>query len=130
MSQKSPTYTAAIKFKKGAIGKTGGSFEIECPYHFNIIIHGSKGSVINEKYYTKELFKGQEDFQKFNCTLINSGEVSHHPFSGLVNAFVDDIDKGIDSRISLDFGFKVHEVALAIDKSVQTGKPVTLPLQP
>lgn len=123
-----PTYTAVLKFKKGAIGKTGGSFEIECPYYFNIMIHGSKGSVINEKYYSKELFRGQEDFQEFNCTLINSGEVSHHPFSSVINAFVNDIDKDIDSRISLDFGFKVHEVALAIDQSVKTGKPVTLPI--
>ena len=123
-----PTYTAALRFKNGGIGKTGGSFEIECPYHFNIIIHGSKGSVINEKYFSKELFGGQEDFQTFNCTLINSGEVSHHPFSSVINAFVDDIENNVNSRIDLDFGFKVHEVAIAIDRSIETGKPVTLPL--
>ncbi len=123
-----PTYTASLKFKGGAIGRTGGSFEIECPYLFNIIVHGSKGSVVNDKFFSKEVFQGQEDFQAFNCTLINSGEVTHHPFGQVINAFVNDIDKGVDSRIGLDFAFKVHEVALAIDKSAETGKPVKLPL--
>jgi len=123
-----PTYTAILKFKNGAIGKTGASFEVECPYVFNIIIHGSKGSILNEKYFSKEIFKGQEDFQTFNCKLINSGEVSHHPFTEVVNAFVDDIDNDVDSKIRLDFGIKVHELALAIDSSLETGKSVKLPI--
>jgi predicted dehydrogenase len=123
-----PTYTSIIKFKNGIIGKTGGSFEIESPYFFNIIIHGSKGSVINDKFYTKEIFAGQEDFQKFNCTLINSAEVSHHPFTAAVNAFVNDIDNDVDSLIRMDYGIKVHELALALDLSADTGKPVKLPL--
>ena len=123
-----PTYTSILKFKNGAIGKTGGSFEIESPYVFNIIIHGSKGSVMNEKFFSKEVFAGQEGYQSFNCTLINSGEVSHHPFKTLVNALVEDIDNDTDSLIRLDYGIKVHELALAIDLSAETGKPVKLPI--
>ncbi|MGM0366488.1 MAG: Gfo/Idh/MocA family protein [Actinomycetota bacterium] len=123
-----PTYTSVLKFKNGAVGKTGGSFEIESPYVFNIIIHGSKGSIINEKFYTKEIFTGQEGYQTFNCTLIDSGEVSHHPFSAVVDALVDDIDSDKDSLIRLDFAIKVHELALAIDISAETGKPVKLPI--
>lgn len=123
-----PTYTSILKFKNGAIGKSGASFEIESPYVFNIIIHGSKGSVLNEKFFSKEIFKGQEDFQTFNCKLINSGEVSHHPFTNVVSALVNDIDNNIDSLISLDYGIKVHELALAIDLSAETGKHVKLPI--
>ncbi len=123
-----PTFSASVKFKNGAIGKTGGSFEIECPYVFNIMIHGSKGSILNEKFFTKDIFAGQEDFQTFNCTLINSGEVTHHPFGQLVDAFVEDIDNDKDSKIRLDYAIKVHEVGLAIDRSIETGEIVKLPI--
>lgn len=123
-----PTYISVLKFKNGAIGKTGGSFEIESPYFFNIVIHGSKGSILNDKFYSKELFAGQEGYQSLNCTLINSGEVSHHPFSAIVDAFVEDIENDVDSKIRLDFTIKVHEVCLAIDKSAETGRVVKLPL--
>jgi len=123
-----PTITASVKFKNGAIGKTGGSFEIESPYTFNIMLHGSKGSILNEKYYSKEIFAGQEDFQKFNTTLVNSGEVSHHPFGSCINAFVDDILNDVDSNVRLEYGIKVHEVCMAIDRSAETGEKVRLPI--
>jgi predicted dehydrogenase len=117
-----------VKFKNGTIGRTGASLEVKSPYFFNIIVHGSKGSVLNEKFFTNEFFAGQEGYQTFNCTLINSGEAEHHPFSTTIDAFINDIDNNIDSRIRLDFGIKVHEVAFAIIKSAATGKPVKLPL--
>jgi predicted dehydrogenase len=123
-----PTFSASVKFKNGAIGKTGGSFEIECPYVFNIMIHGSKGSILNDKFFTKDVFAGQEGFQDFNCTLINSPEVTHHPFPQVINAFMDDIVNDNDSKIRLDYGIKVHEVGLAIDKSIETGEIVRLPI--
>ncbi|MDD3777533.1 MAG: Gfo/Idh/MocA family oxidoreductase [Actinomycetota bacterium] len=123
-----PTVSASLKFKNGAIGKTGGSFEVECPYYFNIMIHGSKGSILNEKYFTKEIFAGQEGFQTFNCTLINSAEVSHHPFGRVIDAFMEDIINDKDSLIRLDYGIKVHEVCLAIDKAIESGEKVKLPL--
>ena len=124
----SPTYASVVKFKNGTIGRTGASLEVTCPYFFNIVIHGSKGSILNEKFFTKEFFAGQEGYQSFNCTLINSGEVTHHPFTATIKAFMDDIDHGHDSRIRLDFGIKVHEVAFALIKSAKTGQPVKLPL--
>jgi predicted dehydrogenase len=117
-----------VKFKNGIIGKTGASFVISTPYNFNLIIHGTKGSVQNEKFFTKELFAGQEGWQTLNCTLINSGDVSHHPFHGIINAFVEDIDNDVDSGIRLDFGIKVHEVCSAIDRSAETGEVVKFPI--
>lgn len=124
-----PSFSSIVKFKNGTIGRTGGSFEIECPYTFNIILHGSKGSVINDKFYSKELFKGQEKWQTFASTKPDSGLVEHHPFQAMVNTFIDyinDKDDAID--INMDFAFKVHELALAIDKSAESGEIVKLPL--
>jgi predicted dehydrogenase len=124
-----PTYTSIVKFKNGAIGRTGGSFEIESPYIFNIIIHGSKGSVVNDKFYSTEIFKGQENWQMFTSTKPDSGHVEHHPFKAMVNTFIDYIDgKGNAEDINIDFAIKVHELALAIDKSAEIGKVIKLPL--
>jgi len=92
------------------------------------MIHGNKGSILNDKYFTRDIFNGQEDFQKFNSTLVNSGEVSHHPFGSLINAFIDDILNDVDSNIRLEYGIKVHKVCLAIDKSAETGEKVRLPI--
>ena len=92
------------------------------------MLHGSKGSILNEKYYSKEIFAGQEDFQKFNTTLVNSGEVSHHPFGSCINAFIDDILNDVDSNVRLEYGIKVHEVCMAIDRSAETGEKVRLPI--
>ena len=109
-------------------GKQAAVSKLNHPYHFNIIVHGSKGSILNDKFFTKEIFAGQEGYQDFNCTLMNSGEVSHHPFSAIVDSFVEDIENNVDSKLRLDFTVKVHEACLAIDLSAATGKPVKLPL--
>jgi predicted dehydrogenase len=124
-----PTYASVLKFKNGAIGRTGGSFEIECPYIFNIILHGSNGTVVNDKFYSKQMFRGQEDWQTLAATKPDSGHVSHHPFPAMVNALVEYVDgKGSAADVNIDFAIKVHELALAIDQSAGTGKPVSLPL--
>jgi predicted dehydrogenase len=123
-----PTVSASVKFKNGAIGKTGGSFEIVSPYLINIIIHGSKGSVINDQFYTREVFAGQEGYQTFNCELLKKGEVEHLAFGKVIDSFVDDIVNDVDSKIRLDYAIKVHEVCMAIDKSIDTGEKVILPL--
>jgi UDP-N-acetyl-2-amino-2-deoxyglucuronate dehydrogenase len=123
-----PTYAAVVKFKNGAIGRTGASLEVSSPFYFNIMIHGTKGSILNEKFYTKEFFPGQKGYQFFNCSLIDTGEAYRHAFSATIDAFIEDIENDIDSRIRLDFGLKVHEVAFALIKSAETGKPIKLPL--
>jgi len=123
-----PTVTASVRFKNGAIGKTGGSFEIESPYLINIMIHGSKGSILNEKFYSKDVFAGQEGYQTFNCELLTKGEVEHLAFGEVIDAFIDDITDDRDSKIRLDYALKVHEVCMAIDRSIETGEKVKLPV--
>jgi predicted dehydrogenase len=123
-----PTYASVVKFKNGAIGRTGASLEVTSPFFFNIVVHGTKGSILNDKFYTKDFFAGQEGYQAFNSSSINLGEAYPNAFLAAIDAFIIDIDQDIDSRIRLDFGIKVHEVALALIKSAETGKPVKLPL--
>ena len=123
-----PTYAAVVKFRSGKIGKTSCSFENECPYALNILLHGSKGSVLNEKFYTKEWFPGQKGWQQFNTTFADSGDVAHHPFQGMVDDLAVAIVEDKEAGANIHEAYKSHELCLAIDRSIETGQPVKLPL--
>ena len=125
-----PTYAAVVKFKSGKIGKTGCSFENECPYVMNIILHGSKGAVLNEKFYTKEWFPGQEGWQQFNTTYLDSGDVTHHPFKEMVDDLAEALVNNKEATANIHEAYKSHEICLAIDRSIETGQKVKLPLAP
>jgi len=125
-----PTYVAILKFKNGAVGKTSCSFEIESPYDMNFILHGSKGSVRNDNFFIKDLFPGQTGWQKFETVMPESGAVSHHPFKYLVDDFLDALDKGHQPMLNIDEMFKTHELCMAIDRSLESGEAVVLPLKP
>ena len=123
-----PTYAAVIRFRNGKIGKTGCSFENECPYVMNIILHGSKGSVLNERFYSKEWFPGQEDWQAFRSTFLDSGDVVHHPFQEMVDDLADALVHDGQTLADIHSAYASHEICLAIDRSIETGQPVRLPL--
>jgi len=123
-----PTYAAVVKFKDGKIGKTGCSFENECPYVMNIIIHGGKGSVLNEKFYTKQWFPGQQNWQNFSAIFLDSGDVTHHPFKEMVDDFAEALVNNKEATANIHEAYKSHEICLAIDRSIETGQIVKLPL--
>jgi predicted dehydrogenase len=124
-----PTYAAIVKFENGSIGKTGTSFEVESPYVMNVVLHGPGGSVYNERFFTKEWFAGQTGWQTFNTVFLESGDVKHHPYKGMIDEFVDSLEAGRECENNIHSAFRSHEVCLAIDRSLDTGRAVALPLQ-
>jgi predicted dehydrogenase len=125
-----PTYMATVRFEDGSIGKTSCTYEIESPYFMNFILHGSKGSVINRRFYFKDLFPGQTGWQDFETIMPDSGAVSHHPFQELMDDFIDGVEKGGDTVLNIDETSKTHELCIAIDRSMEANEKVTLPLSP
>jgi predicted dehydrogenase len=59
----------------------------------------------------------------------DSGSVMDHPFSPGLTHLINCIEEGRDTDISLSSTLNVHEALLAIDQSVEEGRPVSLPLQ-
>ena len=124
-----PTYAAIVKFKNGVIGKTASSYEIAAPYHTNFCFYGSKGTIRNEKFFLKETFPGQTDWQKFETVLVDSRLVSHHPFQPAIDDFIKAIsDKKHKNIGNIEETYKTHELCYAIEKSMESGKIVKLPL--
>ena len=125
-----PTYTAAVKFTNGAVGKTSCSYEIESPYMVNTVIHGSKGSVHNDRFYSKEMFPGQTGWERFETVMPDSPAVSHHPFHDLIADFIGAVEGGGTTVLNIDETFKTHELCVAVDRSMESGETVKLPLKP
>ncbi len=123
-----PNVVAAVKFASGAIGKLSASFECKMPYNFNIDLLGSQGTIRGNKLYSKTLLPGQTNFAEIPTILPDSGDVSHHPFKGEMAHFAECIRSNRESHCNVEDAYKTHEVCLAVDRSVETGQPVSLPL--
>ena len=123
-----PHVVAAVKFANGAIGKVSSSLECRTPYIFNIELLGDQGTLRNNRLFSKKLMPGQTDYAEIPTILPDSGDVTHHPFQGQIDHFVDCILQNRESHCNLDDAVKTMEVCFAIDESAATGRPVRLPL--
>jgi predicted dehydrogenase len=123
-----PSQVAVLRFKNGCIGKVGSSFEIDMPYVFNVFLHGTEGAIRNDKLFSRKRFPGLTGFMTLPTVMPDSGDVSHHPFQGEIDHFVECVLKDKESDLNVEDAVKTHEVCLAIDLSAERGKPVRLPL--
>ena len=53
--------------------------------------------------------------------LPNSGAVSHHPFQGEIDHFLDCIIEGKESHVNVHDGVNTHRALFAIDRSCAEG---------
>ena len=119
---------ALVRFANGMSGKVGACTEQWMPYQFNIDILGTDGGLRDDRFYTRKM-PGTLGWSTFPTILPNSGSVSHHPFPGEVNHFIDCIRDGVESHASLRDAVNSHEACFAADRSSAAGGvPVALPL--
>lgn len=120
---------AIFKFQSGIVGKVSALFDCEMPYAFNIDLAGTEGTLRDNRVWSKGLFPGQNDWAVFPAILPTSGDVSHHPFDGEIDHFVECILQNRESHCNVADTFRTHELCMAIDRSIaEGGKPVRLPL--
>jgi len=124
------TITFIARFKDGAMGKVCTSYDVHCPYIYNLELFGENGTIRNNHLWSKKSFPGQEDWITIPTTTPDSGDVTHHPFPGEVNHFIDCILKKEKTIVSLDDALKTFEIIEAADRSAQQGgKPISLPFE-
>ena len=113
-----------VKFAGGAIGKLSSVFDVQCPYQFNVDLLGDKGTIRDNRIFAKEFFAGQTGWIDVPTIRPDSGDVTHHPFQGEIDHFVECVQSGKESHVNLADAAKTHEVCYALEQSSQTGKPV------
>ena len=122
------TIITMVKFANGAIGKVGCALEGNVKYTFNIRLHGAKGTLVNDKFRSTILDPGLEGWAHFPTILPDTPEVTHHPFPGEIDDFVDAIRNDRPARVDIHDAAKTHEIMFAAELSAREGRPIALPM--
>jgi UDP-N-acetyl-2-amino-2-deoxyglucuronate dehydrogenase len=116
-----------LKFKSGKIGKCAAIVDCLQPYYFHTHLVGSEGSLLDQKFHSNRLHTNKHKWSELSMKMLDSGDVSDHPYQTQFTAFFDALAGGRDMPLtSFKDALKTHEVLFAADKSAATGKPVKL----
>ena len=122
------TTTTLLKFKSGKVGKCAAVTDCLQPYYFHTHLVGSLGSLLDNKIYSEKL-KGmvKTKWSTLETSLIDSGDVSDHPYQPQFQAFVDAVKAGKKMPLTdFDTALESHRVVFAADLSAEKGRPVKL----
>ena len=117
---------ALVRFDNGVLGKVAVNFEAVQPYKFPIEIFGDRGTIRDNRVWSHK-YPGQTDWVQIPTILPDSSDVTHHPFQGQTDHFVDCILSDTESHCNLADAAATHEVAFAALECYRTGRPVSLP---
>ena len=116
-----------LKFKSGKIGKCAAIVDCLQPYYFHTHLVGSEGSLLDQKFHSNRLHTNKQKWSELSMKMLDSGDVSDHPYQTQFTAFFDALAGGREMPLtSFKDALKTHEVLFAADKSAATGKPVKL----
>jgi predicted dehydrogenase len=124
-----PTSSVTIlKFKSGRVGKCAAVVDCLQPYYFHTHLVGSHGSLLDNKFHSTHVNGlNKQHWSALSMKMLDSGDVSDHPYTTQFQAFFDALDRGEPMPLtSLDDALRTHEVIFAADKSAATGKPVSI----
>ena len=122
------TSVTILKLKGGRVGKCAAVVDCFQPYYFHTHLVGSHGSLLDNKFHSQK-FGGlnKHAWSNLSMKMLDSGDVSDHPYTTQFQAFFDALDKGKKMPLtSLDDALKTHEVIFAADKSAAMGKAIKL----
>jgi len=117
-----------IRFDNGALGKVSVNYGCVMPYMFPIEVFGNRGTIKDNRVWSHK-YPGQKSWVEIPTILPDSADVSHHPFQGQMDHFVDCIRNGRESHCNLEDAIKTHEIVFAAQRSYETHQPVSLPLE-
>jgi predicted dehydrogenase len=119
------TSVTILKFKNGAVGKCAAVVDCLQPYYFHTHLVGSEGSLLDNKFHSMKLSTNRHAWSSLAMKLLDSGDVSDHPYQTQFEAFFNALDKGKEMRLtSFADAARSHEILFAADRSAETGRPV------
>jgi len=111
-----------LKFKNGAVGKCAAIVDCLQPYYFHTHLVGSHGSVLDNKFHSSKLKTNKAQWSGLSMKMLDSGDVSDHPYQAQFQAFFDALDKGQDMPLtSFRDGLRTFKVIFAADRSAANG---------
>ena len=121
------TSVSLLKFKSGAVGKCAAVVDCLQPYYFHTHLVGSEGSLLDNRFHSMKLHTNRHAWSSLAMKLLDSGDVSDHPYQTQFEAFFKALDKGKEMPLtSFADAARTHEVIFAADRSAMLGRPVKL----
>ncbi|MGO8702131.1 MAG: Gfo/Idh/MocA family protein [Limisphaerales bacterium] len=121
------TSVTILKFKDGRVGKVASCIDCLQPYYFHTHLVGSEGSLLDNKFHANKLKTSKDKWSRLEIKLLDSGDVSDHPYQTQFETFFQALDKGKEMPLTgLREAARTHAVIFAADLSASTGKPVRL----
>jgi predicted dehydrogenase len=122
------TSVTIVNFKGGRVGKCAAVVDCLQPYYFHTHLCGSEGSLLDDKFHSMKLGADKGGWSKLNLKMLDSGDVSDHPYQTQFQTFFDSLEKGEDMPLtSFRESLRSFEVLFAADKSAEEGgRPVKL----
>jgi predicted dehydrogenase len=121
------TSVTILKFANGSIGKCASSIDCHQPYYFHTHLVGSKGSLLDDKFYSTELATTKASWNTLALKLLDSGDVADHPYQTQFEAFFNTLDKDQEMPLTnFDVAARTHEVIFAADQAAAIRRPVKL----
>ena len=101
------------------MGKTASVIDCLQPYYFHFHLVGSDGSLLDNKYYsTKVPGLDKNNWTEIPMKMLDSGDVSDHPYLAQFEAFFKALDEGREMPLtSLSEALKTHKLIFAADES-------------
>ena len=118
-----PTSSVSIvKFKNGSLGKVASVIDCLQPYYFHFHLVGSEGSLLDNKFYSSKLAGlDKSKWSELSMKLLDSGDVSDHPYQIQFEAFFKALDEDREMPLTnLAEALKTHQLIFAADKSAES----------
>ncbi|HEV3486830.1 MAG TPA: Gfo/Idh/MocA family oxidoreductase, partial [Vicinamibacterales bacterium] len=118
--------TTILKFANGSIGKCAAIVDCLQPYYFHTHLVGSEGSLLDNKFHSQKVGGlNRHAWSQLSMKMLDSGDVSDHPYQTQFQSFFDALDAGKDMPLtSFADAFATHRVIAAADRSAAEGRAV------
>jgi predicted dehydrogenase len=113
------TSVTILRFKDGRVGKCASVIDCLQPYYFHVHLVGSEGSLLDNKFHSMKLGGlNKAKWSELSMKLLDSGDVSDHPYQTQFEAFFTALSAGQEMPLtSLAHALRSHEIIFAADNS-------------
>jgi len=120
--------TTIMRFANGAVGKCAAIVDCFQPYYFHTHLVGSEGSILDNKFHSQKLGGlNKHAWSQLSMKMLDSGDVSDHPYQTQFQAFFDALEAGKEMPLtSFADAFATHRVIAAADRSAAEKRSVKL----
>lgn len=121
------TSVTLVHFKDGRIGKCAAVVDCLQPYYFHTHLCGSEGSLLDDRFHSNKLHTNKAHWSSLSMKMLDSGDVSDHPYSTQFQAFFDALEKNEEMPLTgLSHALRSHQVIFAADASAKSATPIKL----